>query len=301
MTVLRKPKQRTERVVLAHDYAAANAAAAARPVYRPTSTAQHLSFVGTLTNGVRVAQYNFTVLAGSAAPTVTAGFAKWSVIDRAQRVGMTVLAGYDPLVMDVPVMFDSVVQQSSDIEGDIAKLDWMAGRGKLFASDGGVGVAGQGDSPLVRVFSTNTNGVETALIPPSCQGLDWVVSGVTFDPNPLRNRAGSRIRQPATVTLTQFVASPGTSYDSPSTRARRIAADRGKYRTVHTSAQSNSWKLVAVNLAHNQTYKAAVDIMNANRLNADRRVRAVRSVTARTLPYPVKVRIPLAIAEGLTN
>jgi hypothetical protein len=48
----------------------------------------------------------FAVLAGEGAPTVTGGYPKVQVIDRPQRIGLTVFQGYDPFTIDVPIRFN---------------------------------------------------------------------------------------------------------------------------------------------------------------------------------------------------
>ena len=108
-----------------------------KPQPGPWSPQQTLNFVGTLTNGIKSAPFSFNVLAGHGAPTITGGWAKINTVDRARTLGFTIPAGFDPMTMDVPIQFEGVAKYSDsepDIEGDIQKLEWMAGRGKLFAS-----------------------------------------------------------------------------------------------------------------------------------------------------------------------
>jgi hypothetical protein len=269
--------------------------------------AQHYRFIGTLVSATPpagpnlaalYARYGFTVLADEGAATITGGWAKWAVVDRPQRVGMTVLQGYDPVTMDVPVLFDNVVQQDgADLERDIQVLEWMAGRGKLFASDGHVGASGQGDSPIVSVFSAASDGVETPMIPPNVHDLDWVVTGISYDANPLRARNGHRIRQAAAVTLTQHVGSPGTSLDSAAVRARARKAATGRYKVIVTTTGVDTYQQIAAKYAPKPTFKSAVAIMNANKDNGNRHARQ-RSVN-KHMGAHVRVRVPLAIYEGL--
>jgi hypothetical protein len=268
---------------------------------RPTPgpiPAQHFKFIGVLTNGTAFGHHEFTVLADEGAATITGGWAKWAVVDRPQRVGMTVLQGYDPVTLDVPILFDGIVQaDGADLERDIQALEWMAGRGRLFAAGGHVGAAGQGDSPIVNVFSAASDGVETPMIPPNVQGLDWVVTGISYDANPLRARSGHRIRQAVTVTLTQHVGSPGTSLDSAAVRAKARQGTAGRYKVVVTTTGVDTYQQIAAKYAPKPTFKSAVAIMNANKTNANRHARQ-RSVGKHMGPH-VRVRIPLAIYEGV--
>jgi hypothetical protein len=150
------------------------------------------------------------VLAGDSPPHITGGYAKLDIQDRPQRTGLTRFTGYDPVTMDIPIRFDTVAQggQGVDIEDDIALLERMAGRG---AYPG----AAVGPPPIVRISTTNARGEIVPLIPANYQWslanpgaplwriqnpIDWddsVPAGV------LRNDAGNRIRQLATVTVQQ--------------------------------------------------------------------------------------------------
>lgn len=269
-----------------------------------TIPAQHYQFVGTLATASPAddprllggyAQYAFTVLADESAATITGGFAKWAVIDRPQRVGMTVLQGYDPLVMDVPILFDNVVPQpDKDVERCIQILMWMAGRGKLFASDGHIGASGQGDSPIVNVYSASSNGRETAMIPPDAHGIDWVVTGLAFDPNPLRDRGGRRIRQAVTVTLTQHSGSPGTSLDSAAVRARARKSLDGQFVHFPVTAAHNTIRKITTFAAHNPSPAAAREVLKANK----HKLRLGPSIDAPLIPHlkaGTKIKVPKAV------
>ena len=209
-------------------------------MYSPWTTQQVFSFFGSLTNVAEVATFQFFVLAGAGAPTITAGFVKLNIIDRPQRKGFTVPAGYDPITMDVPVQFEALVAQpvgkfaiTSSVEYDIQQLEWMAGRGKLFATqpDKGVGAPATGDPPIVLVASFDSQGNETNLIPPNLHGVEWLVSSINYDTNPYRSINGDRVRQAATITLTEFIASAGTTLDSPTTRAKARNTQTASYVT----------------------------------------------------------------------
>lgn len=272
-------------------------------VYAPFTSGQVYSFFGSLSNVAEVASYQFFVLAGDGAPQITAGFVKLNVIDRPQRKGFTVAAGYDPITMDVPVQFESWVRQptgkfaiTNSVEHDIQKLEWMAGRGKLFsaAADHGVGAPATGDPPLVQVASFDSGGNETNLIPPNLHGVSWVISTISYDENPLRTSDGNRARQAATVTLTEFVASPGTTLDSPSTRAASRNAQTGKTEVRYSTQTLNTVLKMTVHYTSNQSgstaQQAAQQVLAATKAAGV----SVKSILA-TLPTGTKVVIPTSL------
>lgn len=152
-----------------------------------------------------------SVLAGDTPPVITGGYAKYDMLDRPGRTGLTHFLGYDPITMDVPIRFEwrtlspGGEPEGADIEDDIATLERMGGRG--VGSVSGVGRPG-------RVRVTTTDGGRTVPLigssyQPSSQNPNpptWVVSDISWDEAPWRNRAGNRIRQLAVVTLTQYVS-----------------------------------------------------------------------------------------------
>lgn len=259
---------------------------------------QYYQFIGRLTNGSALQEYWVEVLAGNGAPTITDGFARWAIVDRPQRVGMTVLQGYNPIVMEVPILFDCVMQreanQAPDIEYPIQALEWMGGRGKLYTQ---VGHPGQGDSPLVSLYSANAKGAETPLIPLNCQDLDWVITSISYDTGALRNPAGGRIRQAATVTLTQHVNSPGTSFDSPSTRAKVKQKNQDNYATYRLTQAHNTIRKITTFDALNPKHSAAVTVLNFNK----KRLHLGPSVDAdltKQHPIGTKIRVPFSVISG---
>lgn len=149
---------------------------------------------------------NFDVKAGDSAPVVKEGYAKYETVDRPMRTGLTLFTGFDPIVMEVPVTFDAVMSREGEaLERDIACLERMAGRGIFHG-------AGTGFPGYVNVSVTDNRGNVVPLIPRSLQAHKsntnppkWVVSGIEWDDEPLRNKAGNRIRQKAVVTLMQYV------------------------------------------------------------------------------------------------
>jgi hypothetical protein len=151
------------------------------------------------------------VLAGDGAPTITAGYAKYEIVDRPGRAGITHFTGYDPIVMEVPIRFQWTTKsaggepQGEQIEDDIALLERMAGRGVFagasFGRPGRVRVQTSDGSRTVPLIPANYQPGPQNPNPPV-----WVISDIDWDTGPLRNRAGNRIVQLATVELTQYVS-----------------------------------------------------------------------------------------------
>lgn len=165
--------------------------------------------------GILRGEASFSVLAGDTAPIVMSGYSKVSVVDRSERAGLSVFTGFDPVVLQVPVRFESmdnaltfVDKDGAKVESDIAELERMAGRG-IFEG------AAVGAPPLVAVSTTNAKGDPVQLIPFAFQSslpkkinpnapVYWV-SGIDWDNDPVRNVKGDRIRQLATIELTEYV------------------------------------------------------------------------------------------------
>lgn len=159
----------------------------------------------------------FKVLAGDNPPTIIDGYATWDVVDRSQRTGLTVFKGYPPIKMSVPIRFEAYLSgtmldgepyNGAQVERDITLLERMAGRGAF------VGAA-VGPPPVLVVSTRNEDGGAFPLIPYNYQvnaqnktPPTWVITGLTWDDGALRDDNGLRIRQLATVELTQFVGAP---------------------------------------------------------------------------------------------
>jgi hypothetical protein len=182
--------------------------------------------------GVARKSDTFKVLAGDSPPTITDGYASWDVVDRSQRSGVTVFRGYSPITMSVPIRFEAFLDgtqvdghtySGAQIERDISLLERMAGRGAFKG-------AAVGPPPVVRVSTTGARGEVVPLIPFNYQFSDqnttppvWVITGLEWDEDALRNNDGLRIRQLATVTLTQFTGAP---------ILRASASERHKAKTI---------------------------------------------------------------------
>ena len=270
--------------------------------------AQYITFIGTLANGTKPPEENVvTVLAGEGAPTVTGGWPNWLTLERPQRVGMTVLQGYPPIKLAIPVRFEALLasEQPYDVEREIQKLEWMGGRGRpqgTHPKPGGTfkgqpGHDALGDSPLIEV-RTNNESKMIALVPVQFQSvlyvLDGEAGGIVFDPNPLRDTGGARVRQLATVYLKQFVASPGNSADSPSSRAEARAGGKGKGITVASTAVLSTVNKLAIH--YTKTAETAREIIAANKNN-----KAIGTNPEKTLKTGTRVHIPYNALHHLSN
>jgi hypothetical protein len=156
---------------------------------------------------ISVNTFKLEILAGDSPPTITGGYAKWSTVDRPQRVGIAQFDGYDPITMDIPVRFLTTRRDQGglEVEQGIAALEQMAGRGNFPGA--AVGAPG-----TVKITCDDGNGRNVPLIPNIYQSdrdgssspLRWVVTGIAWDPNPRRNDQGNRIDQQATVSVQQY-------------------------------------------------------------------------------------------------
>jgi hypothetical protein len=174
----------------------------------------------------------FHVLAGDQAPRVVGGYAKIDVVDRTERSGISVFRGYDPIVLEVPVRFEAEDRSGpwgsadgTQIERDIRLLEQMAGRG---IHQG----AAVGAPPIIQVMTRDNSGNFVGLIPKAYQYTRgnplnqlWWVSGIDWDPDGQRNDDGQRIRQLATITLTQYVT-PDQLVPSAAERAKSLRSQK---------------------------------------------------------------------------
>jgi hypothetical protein len=148
----------------------------------------------------------FAVLAGDGGPQIISGYARIEQIPRSERAALSVFTGYDPIVMELPVRFEAEPGHNGvDIENDIAELEKMCGRGNFTG-------AAQGAPPRISVSTVTTDKTIINLIPAAYQWSEnnksapvWWISGLQWGGDVWRDDDGNRIRQTATVTLTQYV------------------------------------------------------------------------------------------------
>ncbi len=224
------------------------------------------------------------VLADEAAPTPSAGYAKWIHVPRPQRTALTVLEGYEPFSLSVPVLFDAVRENNirENVEFEIQKLEWMGGRG-ILAEEPGVG-----KPPLVQVFSVSNKTRSNELIPKPFQTshIRWYVDDITWDEHPLRSTGGARIRQAAVVKLVQYVTI------SPATKG----STGPKYKTFQTNKSLNTVKKLVRHhmnknlLAKGDLNQAVKETMAANKGN-----KAIGTNPEKPLKNGTKVLVPRSV------
>jgi hypothetical protein len=148
---------------------------------------------------------SFSVTAGDNRPKITGGYAKYDTVDVPGRIGLNRFDGYDPLTIDIPVQFEGYADDDGPtVEASIRKLERMAGRGTYPG-------AAFGPPAVVRVSVTDNTGNIVPLVPTSYQWTPrnenaplYRITGISWDDGSLSDRTGQRVRQTATVTVTQY-------------------------------------------------------------------------------------------------
>jgi hypothetical protein len=201
------------------------------------ATGQQIGFFGHTQAGERRI---VVVLAGEGAPTPTGGWVKVAQVPRFQRLSFTIPEGYDPYKLTVPIQFEAVkqVKGRKDLEADILNLEWMAGRAARATP--------MGEPPYVEVYSVNSEGKQIPLVPLRFQGepgqsRQWWMTGLEFDPSPIKDVGGDRLRQKASVTLEEIVSTPSAVARN---RAAREEA-KGAYFTVYSTEAENTIRRIA--------------------------------------------------------
>jgi hypothetical protein len=226
-------------------------------------------------------------------PLVTGGFPIINVVQRPQRISLTIPAGYDPVTLDIPVQFEAWSagdnSQAQLIEEDISILEWMYGRG-AFGGPGG-GPHGVGPPPTVQIATLNSAGQTIPLLSSNYQFLaidgstvnagklangaapNYEITSISWDPTPLRVPAGQtyggcRLRQLATISVQQIESDPYIT--TPGTAAAQSGA-QGQTVTV-TTRDGDTFLTIARRVVpgHNaaETHAIATSIMNTNSSNS---------------------------------
>jgi hypothetical protein len=178
---------------------------------------------------------SFSALAGDEPPRPVDGYAKFSTLDRPERVGVTTFDGYNPFVLEVPIQFEAWADQGGAVQGnegeqierDIRLLERMAGRGDFKG-------ANVGPPPVIRISSTNSQGRVVPLIsdqfqlaPGAGDGPLWRVAGIEWGDGALRSSSGNRLRQQCTVTLQQHTNVKLATRSASGRNRRRRRGRRG--------------------------------------------------------------------------
>lgn len=185
-------------------------------------------------------------------PTLTGGGSRWNVIPRPGRTGLTVFDGYDPLQIQVPILFDNFIDGST-IQDDVDLLWLMWGRGPGAANT----TADHKASPVLSVTGN--------LMPPITQASatnpgppNWVITQIDEDgASAVFNSAQHLVRLAVTVSLQEFIASSalGSLADSkPSGSKTNVYPKDTTMRKVATLQQTTVAALRTLNnYGHNKT------------------------------------------------
>lgn len=244
-------------------------------------------------------EHHIEALLGSEGVTPTDGWGKWAKPGRRQRTALTVLEGYNPYTITIPLLLDAGFLGFEDVEKQCSILEWFGGRGTLF--HGKPGHPGQGEPPIIEVASTSE------LVPKWCQsGLGSEGSTLYVLENPIEYNmfgrewvtpirraagepgAGRRTRQAATLTLIQYEDVPGSSTTNSAANRYNVAQAQGHAFIPFTVSDNiNTFMKIAGHFNHTKHAnipEAAREIQRANSKYG-------ASVYKR-LPRGAKIRVP---------
>lgn len=163
------------------------------------------------------------VLRGLTAPTLTQAGGRWNVIARPRRTDFITYEGSNLRVMDVPIMFDGWAQLDS-IEEDIDILNAM----RLPPGD-------LSPPPQVRCYGA---------LPVT--GIKWVITNIEFGDIVIWHEGGYRLRQDATVTLTQYEETESLEIKPPATSRMYNVAKGDTLKSISKDQYGTSkyWRLI---------------------------------------------------------
>jgi hypothetical protein len=225
-------------------------------------------------------------ICGTEGVVVTSGYGKWNNIDRRQRTSLTILSGFDPYTITVPLILDGVAELES-VEGELEKLEWMGLRGLLVGSSGpeeeGKFHPGEGETPTIEVLGK--------LVPPevSSPKIRFVLTGIEYNMAgrelilPVRRKDGERVRQAVTLTFTQYNPAMGAS-QSPAQRAKVVDKEKHELKPFVVHDGINTFRRIAKHYRARDISGAAREIQKANaKLGAS---------VDKVLKHGTKVKVP---------
>lgn len=239
-------------------------------------------------------EQEFDVLADNDGVVPVGGWPKIAKVARPQAVSVTVLEGWDPIELAIAVIFLSGPDRE-DVELNIQKLEWMAGRGILFK--GKPGHPGKAPLPSIRIWSEDGHGHEVPLVPKQYQtkGLRWKVTDIAINKDVDRARSAHRTRQPVVITVLQDESSPTSA--SAVQRAALRGSVKGKFAEVEVGQGERTISQIAAALVKTPAERASLTkaIINANKSN-----RKIGTNPEKQLPLHLRVKVPLEpLAESL--
>jgi len=202
-------------------------------------------------------QFAFTCLLGDGTATPTGGFGGWNIVSRARRRGLIEWVGNDPLKIEIPLIFDAFAEDDGlRIEKDIRALEKMAG------------LSDDIDEPPLLTF--NSGGVVPHDAHDASQ-TDWVITDLVWG-DADRNIYGNRVRQAATVTVTQHISDDALTIMTSAQRNRKA-----KHKKDKKSAQKKAGEARYVVKAANETLESVA----AKKLHDHRKWRLLRKLNPR--------------------
>lgn len=216
------------------------------------------------------------VLAGEEGLTASDGYGGWEVTDRPFRTSLTWWKGNRPFTLSVPILFDNW-DDGGSVEEDIALLERFAGRGINAISP----------PPALRLYSgseyyQNDSGLvplNYRSAPPNPGPPTWVIQDIDWG-SALRNNAGNRVRQEATVSLLQVIGLDKITFGSKSAAKRTPPNQISGEAEMYTVRQGDTLKSIA-----------RKKLGNADRWNEIKKLNNLKSSTIKagqTLVIPVR-------------
>lgn len=126
------------------------------------------------------------VLPGDGHPQVSDGYGGFETVTRPFRIGLTRWTGFNPIAVDIPILFDAF-RAGDSVEDDIKRLERMAGRDTGLARE-----------PFeLRIRSPGR-------LVPHQDACTWVITSIDWG-DAVTRTDGKRMRQAATVSVLQLV------------------------------------------------------------------------------------------------
>lgn len=177
-----------------------------------------------LPNWMNLQPLAFSVALQDSTPvTVQDGYAMLDVVDRPGKIGYSRFLGYDPIQLQLPVMFDNYMAfDGAPVEKAIAVLERMAGRGQFTN-------AGRMPPQPLRAYATNAQGQNVWVVPQAYQYTSsnktaplFVVEQIQWAGDDLRDDMGQRVRASATITLQEYT--PLTMFTPSASQRAKLAS-----------------------------------------------------------------------------
>lgn len=172
---------------------------------------------------------------GEASPNVTGGYARWKIVNRPRRVGLTIFDGRDPFSVIVPMVLDEF-RAGGSVEPECSRLERMALPPK------------PGEQPkIVRLLGDAVPHSE----------LDWVINGIDWGDSIRTKNNGNRLRQEVTLTLLSY-----QDDDRVRPNKSKSGANSGKYGLYTVKAGDTLPKIAAHILGSSKRWKEIAKLNN---------------------------------------